>query len=985
MTNRNIQNTIKKLVGIGSMCFLMAFSFINSPQPKPTDFITKQYAWADSVLNTMNLDQKVGQLFMIATYSNRSEAEYATIERYIQQYHIGGVIFFQGNPIQQAILTNRYQAISSVPLLIGIDAEWGLGMRLDNAMSFPHQITLGAIQDDYLVELMGEEIGRQCKRLGIHINFAPVADINTNPDNPVINYRSFGEDKNNVAEKAMAYARGLRNAGIMASAKHFPGHGDTDTDSHNAMPVVSRSENELWNNELYPFQSMISDSLASVMTGHLFVPSIDNRLNRSGTVSSKIVTELLQNRMGFQGLTITDALNMRGLTNYYKNGDAELEAYKAGNDILLQTPNLSAGFSRIKNAFLSGELDENELNSRIHKILRAKYWAGLHERKPVELMNLLPELNSETGMELKNELYENAITVVRNDNNLIPFVHLDTTTFASISISPKSNSLFEKTLSLYADFKHFTIPFKPSKDSDWEWVAQQAAKYKVVVIGVHDMNALRSRNYGVSPSTLNLIERLSKQTKVIVCAFGNPYGLRLFTTPQVLICGYEDEPEAHRAIAPIVFGGTTAKGKLPITARRDLPVNTGIPTPRLGRLAPGTAESVGMDINKLKQIDEIAQQAISQGAFPGCQVLVARRGTVVYQKGYGNLRYGMYEPVTNETIYDLASVTKVAATLQAVMLLNERGDIDFNQTASYYLPELIGTNKQDLLIGEILLHQAGLRSFVPFWINTKSSGGAFRGDYYSFQPSPNKLQVAENIYIEPSVRDSVWNWLIETPLNSASKNGFRYVYSDLGLIMLQKVVEQISNQPLDMFVEQNIYEPLGMTTTLYNPLRRFPKEQIAPTEYDQAFRGVQIQGTVHDPNAAVLGGVAGHAGLFSSAWDLAKLLQMNLQRGIYGGRQYLFPETVHHFSQSFSSRSHRGLGWNKPTGEENSSVAAMASPNSYGHTGFTGTVVWVDPDQQLIFILLSNRVYPNANNNKITNLEIRRRMHEAVYRSLMNY
>lgn len=985
MIHNKLKNNIKKLFFAVVIGFLMAFTFAEPPKPSPKDFLSQQTYWADSVLNGLSLDQKIGQLFMIATYSNRNESEYATIERYVRDYHVGGLIFFQGEPFQQAILTNRYQSVSNVPLFIGIDAEWGLGMRLDNALSFPYQITLGAIQDDYLIELMGEEIGRQCKRLGVHINFAPVADINTNPENPVINYRSFGEDKFNVSDKAMAYARGLRQAGILASAKHFPGHGDTDSDSHFAMPMVNKSEQELWNNELIPFQNMINDSLACVMTGHLFVPSLDNRLNRSGTVSSKIIKDLLQGKMGFRGLTLTDALNMRGLTNYYKNGEAELEAYKAGNDILLQTPNLPIAFTRLKNAFLSGELDEKELNQRVHKILRAKFWAGLNHLQPVELNNLLPEINSEYALELKSELYENAITIARNDNNLIPFVHLDTTTFASISISPKSNSLFEKYLNQYADFKNFTIPFKPSKDSDWEWVANQAAQYDVVVIGVHDMNSVRSRNYGVSPSTIRLIERLSKQTRVIVCAFGNPYGLRLFNTPSALICGYEDEPEAHRAIAPILFGGISAKGKLPITAQRDLPVGTGFPTPKIGRLTLGSAESVGMDANQLKKIDEIAQYGISQGAYPGCQVLVARRGVVVYQKSFGNLRYGMNEPVTNETIYDLASVTKVASTLQAVMLLNERGLIDFNQTAGFYLPELAGTNKQDLLIGELLMHQAGLKSFVPFWVNTKTSDGAFRGDYYSFQPSPNKLQVADNIYIEPAVRDSVWKWLINTPLNGPSHNGFRYVYSDLGLLMLQKIIERITNQPLDLFVEQNIYEPLGMTTTLYNPLQRFPKQQIAPTEYDRTFRGTSIQGTVHDPNAALLGGVAGHAGLFSSAWDLAKLFQMNLQRGIYGGRSYLFPETVHHFSLNYSSRSHRGLGWNKPTGEDNSSVASMASPNSYGHTGFTGTVVWVDPDQQLVFIMLSNRVYPNANNNKLTQLEIRRKIHEAVYRSILNY
>lgn len=955
---------------------------LTSPQIR---FLEDQKKWSDSTLNTMTLDQKIGQLFIIPAYSNRDESHYKGVEELIRQYHVGGILFFQGTARQQAILTNRYQDASKMPLFFTIDAEWGLGMRLDNTMSFPKQITLGAIQDDYLIEQMGEEIGLQCKRIGLQINYAPVADINTNPNNPVINYRSFGESKYNVAAKASAYARGMQKVHVLASAKHFPGHGDTDADSHFSMPVVGKSKQQLTDTELFPFQYLINDSIASIMTGHLYVPSIDNGTNRSGTVSRKIVTDLLKEKMGFRGLAVTDALIMRGLTRYYANGDAELEAYKAGNDLLVQPGNLGVAFTKIKNAFAKGELSVQELDERILNILKAKYWSGLNRRTYVDLNNIEQDINNDYAQNIKQQLYNNAITIVHNEDDLLPFQYLDVNRYASISISPGGDATFDENLDNYGDFKHFTIPFKPSKTADWSAIANEAAEYDVVVVGIHDTHSVRSRNYGMTPATVSLIQRLQKSTKVVVCMFGNPYGLQLFDDSDYLVCGYEDVPEAHAAVAQVLFGALPARGKLPVTVNRKLKLDEGFITAAVGRLRYDTPDKAGMDAGKLAIIDEIANEGIQQGAFPGCQVLVAHQGIVVYNKSFGKLRYETNEPVTNETIYDLASLTKVTATLQAVMLLNERGEIDMDKPASFYLPELRGTNKEGMLISDILEHQAGLKSFIPFWVNTKSKDGTFQPYYYRFQPEENYLQVADNLYINPKIRNDVWRWLIESELTTRSdgRGGYRYLYSDLGLIILQHVVEKVSNLPLDEFTQLFFYEPLGMASTTFNPLRKFPKSRIAPTENDRIFRGKAIQGTVHDPNAALLGGVAGHAGLFSNTWDLAKLFQMNLQKGYYAEQQYLFSQTVPHFTRNYTDKSHRGLGWNKPTGEDQASVASMASPNTFGHTGFTGTVVWIDPDKELIFIMLSNRVYPNERNNKLNQLKIRQRMHEAAYNSII--
>lgn len=980
---------VRKIIILGAFAlslFTVFSSFILSPTP--SQYQTLQDKWADSLLATMSVDQKVGQLFMIATFSNRTEKYYQQVENNIATYHLGGLIFFQGGPHRQAKLTNRYQQISRIPLLIGMDAEWGLGMRLDSTIDFPKQITLGAIQDNSYVEKFGEEIGRQCKRIGIHINFAPSVDVNTNPDNPIINYRSFGESQINVAEKGIAYVRGMKKYNVLGSAKHFPGHGDTDQDSHHTLPVVNHTLQRLNEVELYPFRRLIADSVGTVMTGHLFVPALEPRGTTPTSISEKIVTQMIKNQMGFKGLTVTDALNMRGITQGLQPGEPELLAFMAGNDILLQSGNLPAAYKRIKQAVESGQIQMDILDGRVKKILKAKYWAGLNNYKPIEMAGLSSDLNSKKSLDLKAELFEQAVTIARNENNLLPFTHLDTLTFASVAISSEYENVFQKTLSQYANFKHFTVPFKPSTEKDVAWVLDEAAKYKVVVVSVHGMNSKGERNYGVSPATVTFINQLSQRTNVVVCAFGNPYGLKLYGNSRNLVCGYEDDPISHKIVPQVLFGALPAKGRLPVSVANDLKVGNGIQTPKLGRVSFGNAESVGMNSQKLDEIEQVVKQGIDNRAFPGCQVLVARQGKIVYNRSFGTLRYGVYEPVNDQTLYDIASMTKVSATLQGVMMLNERGEIDMNEKISKYLPEMKGTNKENMLVSDILMHQAGLVAFVPFWEKTKT-GNSLSNNYYStvydsLQVPPN-LQVASNLFIKPAIRDSVWRWVMQSKLLNIYDRlgGYRYTYSDLGLLILQKLVERITNQPLNEFLEQNLYEPLGMTATLYNPLQRFPKNNIAPTENEAIFRASQIQGTVHDPNAALLGGVAGHAGLFSNASDLVKLYQMNLQNGFYGGRNFLFPETVRHFAKNYTQKSHRGLGWDKPNSGDSPIIGSTASANTYGHSGFTGTVVWVDPDRELIFIFLSNRVYPLSTNNKINTLRIRKRIHEIINESII--
>ncbi|GAB3798082.1 glycoside hydrolase family 3 N-terminal domain-containing protein [Spirosoma humi] len=942
--------------------------------------------WVDSVFHTLTPEQKIGQFFMVATFSNRHDNHYQYIDHLIQTNHIGGLIFFQGGPYRQAVLTNRYQAESKVPLLIGIDGEWGLGMRLDSTMDFPKQMSLGAIRNNDLIYRMGAEIGRQCQRLGIHINFAPVSDINSNPANPVIGVRSFGESKENVALKASAYMRGLQGTHVIATAKHFPGHGDTNADSHHTLPTVSRSSEQMREIDLYPFRKLIADSLMGVVTGHLHVPVMDNTPALAATLSEKIVTELLKKELGFRGLVFTDALNMGGISRSPKTMDVNLRALMAGNDILLYPENVREATTNILNAIQQGVISQELIDEKVKKILRAKYWAGLAQYKPINLAGLSTDLNSPEAKLLKQELCEQSVTVADNKNSLLPLKHLDTLRLASIAIGAEPGNVFQKTLNQYAPFQTLAYPEKPVSEADLTNMLAQVGDANTVVVSYHRMSESSLRKYGITKPSLDLITRLKQRgMKVVVTAFGSPYSLQQFTGADALVCAYQELDDMQRVVPQILFGGLGSQGMLPISIG-DMKVGMGLTLSPEGRLSVGSPESVGMKSTVLNQIDAIAQGAVKNHVVPGCEILVARKGKIVYSKNFGALTYAPNaEKVTDETLYDLASLTKVLATLQSVMVLYDRKQIDLTQKASFYLPELRNTNKQNITLQDLLWHQSGMVSFYPTtWDRTRLPGGGLKAEYYSaVHDSLHTLQIAPTLWGVPALRDSVWKWVVQSPMSKKNDETGKpaFVYSDLNFLTLQKVVERVSKQPLDKFVTDNVYKPLGLHQLGFTPLQRLPNPRCAPTEQDTYYRNQLLVGTVHDQMAAVQGGISGHAGLFGNAHDIATLLQMNLQKGVYGDERILQPMTVPYFTQTLSNRSHRALGWDKPNPESASSVymAQQVSPRSFGHTGFTGNVVWVDPDQELIFIFLSNRIYPTAGNNSINTTKLRRRIHEVIY------
>lgn len=945
----------------------------------------QQEKWVDSVYNSLSLDHQLGQLFMVAAYSNRDESHAQFILNLVKNYNIGGLIFFQGGPYRQAILTNRYQAAAKVPLLLSMDAEWGLGMRLDSTMNFPKQMTLGAIQNDRLIYKMGKEIARQCRRVGMHVNFAPVVDVNVNPNNPVIGYRSFGENKYLVAQKGVAYMKGLQDGMVMANAKHFPGHGDTDRDSHYSLPVIKHSKARIDSIELYPFKELIKEGLMSMMVAHLNIPSLDNAKHRPTTLSQKVVTDLLRKELGFQGIAFTDAMNMHGITKYYKAGKANSEALHAGNDVLLFPSQVPEAIERLKLDIKRHKISQEDIETRVKKILRVKYWAGLHENTSVNLNGLHADLHTKKADLLNKKLYQEAITTVRNEGDFLPIRRIDTNSFAVVSIGRSTNNTFQKTLKKYAPFDLYSLS---KNQSDYSSLLKKLKRYKVVVVGVQQMSNRPSRKFGVTANSLAFLNELKQYTKVITTVFGNAYSLKYFSNEEHLICAYEENEYTLSLVPQIIFGAINSKGKLPITPHESIPYGTGIQLKSLGRLGYGKPEEVGINSEKLHAIDTIIQWAIQDRMTPGCQILFAKDGKVIYEKAFGSMTYQKKTPVTTETIYDLASITKVAGTLQSIMHLHEKGEIDLNRYLSSYLREAKKTNKSKVVIRDMLTHQAGLQPYIPFWYENTIVSDSIKDVFYQTTASnEHPIRVADQMYVRSDIEDSLIHWTLDSEMygrvNRKSKK-YPYKYSDLGYHLLKRVAEQKLDRQIETYLKYYVYKPLGMSNTSYNPTRNgFTRSRIAPTEIDSMYRKATVHGTVHDQVAAMVGGVGGHAGLFSNANDLAKLFQMLLNKGKYGGVRFYKGETVNLFTGKQNKYCRRGIGFDKPEWSGLGPSSEMVSSDSFGHSGFTGTLAWADPNYDLVYIFLSNRTYPNSANNLLLKHDIRTRVQDVMYEAMM--
>ena len=959
-----------------------ADKFARLEDPLISNDALDQKSWVDSVFNSLNFEDRLGQLFMVAAYSNKDQNHVNEIAKLVENENLGGLIFFQGGPDRQARLTNYYQALAKTPLFIAMDAEWGISMRLDSVPDFPKAMTLGAVQDTDLIYEMGTEMARQFKELGMHINFAPVVDVNSNPDNPVIGYRAFGENKKLVTQRAVAYMKGLQDHGVIANAKHFPGHGDTEVDSHYSLPVIKNPEQRIWDIDLYPYQELFRENLMSVMVAHLNIPSLDPTANMATSLSKKVVTDLLQDRMNFQGLIFTDALNMKGVAKTNAPGEVDLKALLAGNDILLYSQDVPKAKAIIKRAVEDGVIAESEINRRVKKVLKAKYWAGLNDYRPIKTRGLIDRLNTPKTKVITEELYADAITVATNKDDLIPLKQLDLKNFASLTIGDEGKE-FQKYLSKYSKFEHFSIKKAADQTSHYNTM-KKLEDFDVVVVGLMGVTNSPSRKFGIAPGDVQLLKDLSKRQKVVVVLFGNSYAAQYLEGLENVVFAYENNDITQELAPQILFGGRPAQGILPVSVSDQNTEGVGGFLPGNHRLSYGTPESVGLDGAVLDKIDEVAEKAIRIQATPGASVLVVKDGKVVFERSYGQLEYKASPKVNSETVYDLASITKVLATTQAVMFLVSRGELDMNKTLSDYLPELRGTNKEKLVLKDVMAHEAGLVAYIPHYAKTVQNG-SWRGDFYKPTAEPGFTRpVSNDMFGRDDLRDSIWNWTVESKLMQKSGGRYKYVYSDLTMYLMQAVVERVVNQPLNEFMDQNFYEPLGLSTLTFKPTEKMPVDNIAPTEDDVAFRKRLVRGYVHDPGAAMFGGVAGHAGLFGKANDLAVMMQMMLNKGYYGDVALIKPEVVETFTKNQSNQSRRGWGWDKPNKEvgKGGSAGDLAPKSVYGHTGFTGTCIWADPDNNLIYVFLSNRVYPDANNTKLLKEGIRTEIHDIIYQAM---
>ncbi|NHF61094.1 serine hydrolase [Flavobacteriaceae bacterium TP-CH-4] len=960
--------------------FLFVLCANGQSHPLFTKDSVAQVKWVDDQYDKMSLEEKIGQLFMVMVASDGSAASKERVKKLISEQYIGGVIFSTGGPVRQAQLTNTYQKLSKTPLLIGMDAEWGLSMRLDSTYAFPWNMTLGAIRDSSIVEKVGYRIGTHAKRLGVHINFAPDIDININPQNPIIGNRSFGEDRENVAQKGIAFVKGMERAGVLSSGKHFPGHGDTATDSHYSLPLIDVSRSRLDSVELYPYRKLIAAGLSSVMVAHLNVPSMELKKNLPSSLSEQVISGILIDEMKFKGLVFTDALNMKGVTNYGKNGEVELTAFLAGNDILLMPTNVELAKEKLLKAYNRGKITEKRLATSVKKILMAKYKVGLHKYRPIDLEGLYMDLNSQKDDLVYEEAIENAITVVKNDFYLMGIKKLENKKIAYVKFGDANGKPFFEELNKYA-----TVTQVNAKDIGT--LKEKLADYNLVIIGFHKSNESPWKSYKFSERELLWLKEIaaSRTSNTILSVFAKPYALLevpTFNTIDAVVVGYQNSAIAQRKAAELIFGAIPAKGVLPVTSHSEFPVNTSVQLKPLSRLGYSYPERVGLSTEKLAKVDTLVQNGLDSLMFPGAQVLIARKGKVIYNKAFGKPTYTAKDSVTTEHLYDLASVTKILATLPMVMKMEEQGEIGLSDTFGELIPQYDTTELKNVTVLKALSHYGRLPAWIAFYVSTLDKKRKPSREFYRNAPTDGfSIKVSDQLYLTDAYTDSIYNRIGRQDLKSN-----RYRYSDVAYYVMKKYVEQKKGKRLDRLVDEFLYKRIGAFYTTYNPLEKFNKNRIVPSEEDKYFRYQRVQGYVHDMGAAMQGGVGGHAGLFSNANDVAKIMQMYLQGGFYGGDRFFESRTVKKFNTCYfcDKRVRRGVGFDKPDANGGGPACECVSRKSFGHSGFTGTYTWADPEEELVYVFLSNRTYPSATNTLLVRSGLRTRIQEAIYNAIMD-
>jgi len=1072
------------------LLLLVKLTFLGAQELPPflTDY---DKVWVDKTFKSMTLDHKIGQLLMPRGNFSGKSYDVIQLEEWVTKYKIGGIVFFAGNPTEQALITNKLQSISDFPLFIGEDFEWGLAMRMDSTVRFPYAIAIGASQGkDEIVKQMGVEIARQCKRLGVHINYAPVVDVNINPNNPVINFRSFGENKINVANKAVALMQGMQSERIISTAKHFPGHGDTDIDSHYDLPIIKHDLKRLHDIELYPFKKMIHAGLTGVMSAHLHIPALDNEPNISSTLSKKTLTDLLKVDLGYEGLVFTDAMDMKAIVKHFPKGESIVRALIAGNDIIETFTDVPGAIEAIKEAIKSGKISEDMINKKVIKILKAKSWVGLNKYKPVEIENLIADLNNSQSDFLNQALTEGSITLIKNENNLLPIQDL-TQKIALICIEPSLENPLAKMALNYANITVLNLNKESLAKESIEGLQQILNYFDVVLVSVHLPKIRPTQKYGLTDEIIQAVNILGQHKNSVLIWLGNPYGLSsLQNTNQFksIVMGYQENEFVQNAIPQAIFGAIPFEGKLPISINDSYKSETGIVTKAIERLAYGVGEHVGINSEILSnKIDSMMSVALDNKYFPGAVVQISIKNRVVFQKAYGSHFYendfkkSLQTQIENfekpriddamddstsgqeindsksrndiflsnnqmkvDDVFDLASVTKVTATALAMMQWISNDKINLSDSLGKYFTKAIGTDKSKLMFKDLLTHEAGLQSWIPFWataidstktlkkaiffdpalalecsvrqkkrnffqkifrktpkyeVDTLATISQNKSDLWKkiikyntitwkediFNASETKefsVYIADSLWMNRMYQEEIIKKILNSPLNP--KPG--YLYSDLHFYFYPMICQKIMGESWEDFLQKS-YNKIGANTLGYLPSERYQLDKIVPTEYDSLFRKNLIHGFVHDEGAIMMGGISGHAGLFGNANDVSKLMQMYLNKGSYGGNRFILPEVMDKCTsyQYPEGNNRRGIIFDKK--DFNPSVynaPKLSSSLSYGHSGFTGTYVWVDPKYDLNFVFLSNRVYPSRENRALITSDFRQKLADEVYKLILN-
>ena len=955
-----------------TLILLLNISFVFS-QDIYSSLIQSEKKWVDSVYTSLTLEEKVSQLFI--NWVSPEQSDFNVIRKLVEEDKIGGLIFSIGTTNSHIEWLNKFQTLAKTPLLVTMDAEWGPSQRLTDVFAHPWNMTLGAIQDNSLVRDISKRMAEQNKALGIHYNFSPSVDVNNNSKNPIIGNRSFGEDPNNVYLKAKAYIQGHKDAGVFTSIKHFPGHGDTDKDSHKTLPVINGDIKRLNNVELYPFRRLIEDGIAeSIMLAHLSVPALDEKYPSS--LSYKTVNNLLRDDYEFNGITITDALDMKGVLQD-PNINVDLRAFEVGNDIILMSTNVSQGVKLISESFKKGKISESRLSSSVKKILSLKAKSNLKNFKNISTENILSKVNTSKDTLLYSKAMSSAITLVKNTNNILPLTNNKKYLHVAFGENDRGDHLYDK-MNKYLNVDTYT--------NDDITPLFNKTKYDGILISYHGSSKSPYASNIIPKEIVEKINSISVNNNVVLNLFLNPYSLNSFKSIEnfeSIVIGYQNNMISQEVLADLLFGVSSFKGKIPVS-NNFFKVNHGLTFNKKNIIGFSRPSYEGFDTARLSYLDSIAKNAIDSMMTPGIQMLVSRKGKIVYNKSFGYHTYEKVNKLENNHVFDLSSITKILATMPLVLQEFDNKNISLETNLSELFPKKKLNEKGSISIKEMLSHYARLRPWIPFYEETLNRKEKPKSRFYkSNSKSTFSTRVSENLFLKSNYREKIFKSILDSEL----RDTLEYKYSDLPFYFLKFWFEDLYNKPLNILANEKIFEPLGLKRTMFNPHESISLEEIVPSERDDFFRHSKLHGYVHDEGAAMLGGISGHAGLFSNAYEVAIVLQAMIQKGSYNNKRLFSENSFNTFNYCYycENDNRSGVGFDKPQVEgKHGSTFGGVSMNSFGHYGYTGSIAWADPDEEIIFIFLSNRTYPTRENTLLQTSNIRTRAQEIVYKSLID-